>query len=327
MPMPVWLWKPNREVAREPQQSDEEYRGCCNSCKTETCFKVVLGLYCFQLVGMAGLIPQSPLVGGLSFLTALLGIILGFMALRTQKPFYMQLFWILQVTSTISSTIILVSNEILFIIAYSQMEDTRKEEKKQLLAALIVWTCSILIAIPLAFWILRSIYTYYCYLRDRQIWIDQQWSPNRWFPGHRRAFWRKRRYPIKFTLIRDPVDRLVSLYGHFCENLRKCGDRNIHQFIAWLYLLFRHRNRDLLQGQDFRLLYYHAIPQSGFCNLDEQRQNFFIIRYSNDRKDMYRQFSRLFRRARIPKHVAKRALRHLVPADAKLGPVIHEKQS
>ncbi|CAJ0917301.1 unnamed protein product, partial [Mesorhabditis belari] len=103
-----------------------------------TCFKVVLGLYCFQLVGMAGLIPQSPLVGGLSFLTALLGIILGFMALRTQKPFYMQLFWILQVTSTISSTIILVSNEILFIIAYSQMEDTRKEEKKQLLAALIV---------------------------------------------------------------------------------------------------------------------------------------------------------------------------------------------
>ncbi|CAJ0949300.1 unnamed protein product, partial [Mesorhabditis belari] len=127
---------------------------------------------------------------------------------------------------------------------------------------------------------------------------------------------------ITHTILCDvfhPVDRLISLYGHFCENLRKCGDRNIHQFTAWLYQLFRHRNRDLLQGQDFRLLYYHAIPQSGFCNLDEQRQNFYIIRYSNDRKDMYRQFRRLFRRARIPKHVAKRALRHLVRSNTRHG--------
>ncbi|CAJ0949317.1 unnamed protein product, partial [Mesorhabditis belari] len=177
MPMPVWLWKPNREVAREPQQSDKEYRGCCNSCKTETCFKVILGLHCFQLIGMAASIAQSPLVGGLSFLTTLLGIMLGFMALRTKKPFYMQLLWVLEVTSTISSTIILVSNEILFIIAYSQMEDTRKEEKQQLLATLIACTCIVLIGIPIMFWILRSIYTYYCYLRDRQIWIEQRWSP------------------------------------------------------------------------------------------------------------------------------------------------------
>ncbi|CAJ0925896.1 unnamed protein product, partial [Mesorhabditis belari] len=48
---------------------------------------------------------------------------------------------------------------------------------------------------------------------------------NAWFPDDGETIWKKPRRVTKFTLVRDPVDRFVSLYGHFCGILKRCGDR------------------------------------------------------------------------------------------------------
>ncbi|CAJ0944883.1 unnamed protein product, partial [Mesorhabditis belari] len=138
---------------------------------------------------------------------------------------------------------------------------------------------------------------------------------NRFFPYRRKAFWARPATPIKFTLVRDPVQRFVSLYEHFCDRLKACKGRDIHHFAKWINNVRHHRGAKWRKYRkanlDYRLIAYHMVPQTNFCQLGSRKKSFYIIRYSDNKTAMYGAFMRLFRRAHIPLGVARRALGHL----------------
>ncbi|CAJ0925310.1 unnamed protein product, partial [Mesorhabditis belari] len=175
--MPVWVWRPNRRVDEEPDPDDEEYRGCCGVCKSEICFQVILGVSIFGLLSLARSIPQTQFVGLLGFLIGLSVFIVGVMAVKTRKPFYIQIYWIAQIIGHILTVIALVYTTIGLAVVYSQIDVRYMDLKKQALMMLIAYALATILLIPIAFWILFSIYTYYTYLRDCQLWIEQQDGP------------------------------------------------------------------------------------------------------------------------------------------------------
>ncbi|CAJ0926846.1 unnamed protein product, partial [Mesorhabditis belari] len=112
---------------------------------------------------------------------------------------------------------------------------------------------------------------------------DNDCKLNDWYPEHHKAFWAKRKVPLKFTIVRDPIDRFVSLYGSACDQLKMCKDRDIHEFAHWVNNMRKQRGaaaRKIRDGEGhelYRWIFYHALPQTSFCNLVADRERSCLV--------------------------------------------------
>ncbi|CAJ0957958.1 unnamed protein product, partial [Mesorhabditis belari] len=117
---------------------------------------------------------------------------------------------------------------------------------------------------------------------------------------------------IKFTTVRDPVERFVSIYGYICPGYW-CPPsiRNIHQFARWLYNAKRNENGMMARVQTKKTDYvlWHSAPQTSFCGIGSETVH--IVHHSRDRGKMRGEMLRVLRKAHVPNNVANKALRHL----------------
>ncbi|CAJ0567701.1 unnamed protein product, partial [Mesorhabditis spiculigera] len=79
---------------------------------------------------------------------------------------------------------------------------------------------------------------------------------------------------IKFAVVRDPIDRFVSMYGHFCSLLRKCQGRDIHEFAEKVHDALMHRISFVNRDPDIKL---HVLPQADFCDLGSNLEQYEVI--------------------------------------------------
>ncbi|CAJ0567508.1 unnamed protein product, partial [Mesorhabditis spiculigera] len=122
------------------------------------------------------------------------------------------------------------------------------------------------------------------------------------------ATWPVKNPPLLFTVVRDPIDRFVSIYGHFCVTNSQCGDKTIHQFAEDVYLSYTGHMSFVTENPIVRL---HAFPHTEFCGLYQDHKKYEVIYYSEDREDMRRQFLNIFDKAEVPRAASERALNHL----------------
>ncbi|CAJ0567367.1 unnamed protein product, partial [Mesorhabditis spiculigera] len=122
--------------------------------------------------------------------------------------------------------------------------------------------------------------------------------------------WHKPIKPLKFTIIREPVDRFVSVYQHFCLRLDQCGDVGIHRFAQDLYDSL-HGNTNYIRE---RQIHGHTVPQSNYCNMRDRVQDMMLIRYTDNKPLFKRRLMSVLKKARVPKESMKKALRHIALA-------------
>ncbi|CAJ0960246.1 unnamed protein product, partial [Mesorhabditis belari] len=114
-------------------------------------------------------------------------------------------------------------------------------------------------------------------------------------------------------MVRDPVERFVSLYGDICEKHDWCGERDIHSFARWVYDFQRHDGKAKTKKQ--RHILYHSWAQTRFCGV--KNKDIILVHHSHDKAKMKREFMKLFKKAHVPKHVAANALRHLTKSSTR----------
>ncbi|CAJ0948522.1 unnamed protein product, partial [Mesorhabditis belari] len=119
--------------------------------------------------------------------------------------------------------------------------------------------------------------------------------------------WEKPNPPIKFAIIREPIERFVSFYGHFCKKLDQCEQRNIHQFAVWIDFLITNHSDPLSWSPT---LINHGLPQTRFCHLTSDKSLLFV-HYSQNRTQMEEELLNVFEKAKIPRDLAQKALQHL----------------
>ncbi|CAJ0954704.1 unnamed protein product, partial [Mesorhabditis belari] len=142
---------------------------------------------------------------------------------------------------------------------------------------------------------------------SREIDGNTECKKHNFYAGKRAAKWEKSKELVKFTFIRHPTDRFVSLHGHFCISTKGfCQGRNIHEFAKWIYDL--RTNKETLTGEDFGFN-YHAYPQSSFCKINKQPIK--VLRFSYDKKAMARRLLKVFKEANVPIKVSNKAIRHI----------------
>ncbi|CAJ0560267.1 unnamed protein product, partial [Mesorhabditis spiculigera] len=107
---------------------------------------------------------------------------------------------------------------------------------------------------------------------------------------------------IKFAVVRDPIDRFVSML------LRKCQGRDIHEFAEKVHDALMHRISFVNRDPDIKL---HVLPQADFCDLGSNLEQYEVIYWSEDRLKMKKQFEGLFEKAGVPKEIVAKVLRHL----------------
>ncbi|CAJ0949675.1 unnamed protein product, partial [Mesorhabditis belari] len=119
---------------------------------------------------------------------------------------------------------------------------------------------------------------------------------------------------VRFTLVREPLDRFISLYGFVCKYRSECPAeiRNIHRFARWLY----HKQKMALAGKRFpseRLedILAHSWPQTSFCGLKDKMSDLTFVHHSTNRTKMQDEMMSVFDKAHVPAEVAKKALAHL----------------
>ncbi|CAJ0949005.1 unnamed protein product, partial [Mesorhabditis belari] len=127
--------------------------------------------------------------------------------------------------------------------------------------------------------------------------------------------WRRPARNVRFSLVRDPLERFVSLYVFICKgSIASCPPKaknNIHQFARWIYGLQRTANsqgKPREGGTNNAFVVFHSWPQTNFCDL--KRSRMMIVKVSHDRRKMQRKMLRVFRQAHVPERVAKKALRY-----------------
>ncbi|CAJ0954070.1 unnamed protein product, partial [Mesorhabditis belari] len=131
---------------------------------------------------------------------------------------------------------------------------------------------------------------------------------NTFYPDAHLEKWKRSTKIVRFTIVRDPIERFASYYGHFCGMLNQCEGKDIHQYSRWMYFMLNNKIKPKTHLTMGRL--FHGYPQSWFCNLGSDKE-IQIIRYTHNKKEMAKQFLRILKKAKVPKKLAKRALKHL----------------
>ncbi|CAJ0961072.1 unnamed protein product, partial [Mesorhabditis belari] len=127
---------------------------------------------------------------------------------------------------------------------------------------------------------------------------------------------RQKRELVKFSVIRHPIDRFVSLYGHFCEQLKYCGETNIEIFARDLYNLMSNGwKNSTANGKIFiharQLIYYHAQPQFWFCNFPLEIENYHLVHHNFDGETMKSELQMVFDEAAVPRKYSNKVLQHV----------------
>ncbi|CAJ0957636.1 unnamed protein product, partial [Mesorhabditis belari] len=150
--MGIWMWRPNLIVEKEPDLEDPKYRSCCGNCLIKPCFITLLTLK--TLVYVCAAWPLGCFV------------IPAWVALCTKRPSYIQLYGCVHFLIAIIFTATIAD----FIADYSSYDFRYVVEKQYgldialILGIFVTFSCLDL----------SVAYKYYTYLRDRQIWIEQQ---------------------------------------------------------------------------------------------------------------------------------------------------------
>ncbi|CAJ0951807.1 unnamed protein product, partial [Mesorhabditis belari] len=176
---PMWVWRPNKIIESEPQS--EDYRCCCGGFSTERCFTVVilLNLVSLGVLFIDLFIGNNKAAPGnwVDVFLQVLVVVLAVLAINTKRPFYMQIFWIFQLINRVFTIILHILVMIALALLYSKMPETeeKKHDKEHILHILIAYSLFFFcFALPVSIWMITFVYSYYCYIRDLQLWNEQQ---------------------------------------------------------------------------------------------------------------------------------------------------------
>ncbi|CAJ0956285.1 unnamed protein product, partial [Mesorhabditis belari] len=168
----TWCWRPERIVDREPLPTD--YR-CCFGCCTSKCGFTFITVVNLGIVALVGLLLLSSLLLGGPIVRLIFAIPIALMflwlypfvqAIRTEKPVYMQIVWITNLIFTSLGFLYFIVLAIASLITMSTATDDRKREQAATLVA------GAIIRVVFDLWNLCLIYSFYSYLRDRQLWLE-----------------------------------------------------------------------------------------------------------------------------------------------------------
>ncbi|CAJ0954165.1 unnamed protein product, partial [Mesorhabditis belari] len=127
------------------------------------------------------------------------------------------------------------------------------------------------------------------------------------------ATWLKPWETVRFTIVREPIERFVSVYKFVCKFRSDCPAKvkTIHDFARWLYKI---QKAELKKGKaasrSTQFITWHSWPQTRYCNIENNRTT--LVHHSSNRQKMRQEMMTVFRRARIPQRVGNKALRHLL---------------
>ncbi|CAJ0933889.1 unnamed protein product, partial [Mesorhabditis belari] len=117
--------------------------------------------------------------------------------------------------------------------------------------------------------------------------------------------WKMRGNHPALIVLRDPIERFVSMYGYLCKEKHLCPKRmGIHQFAAWTNRLLNEKAEKKRIWTD---LLRHIQPS--FWYVYENRKslphgNVEVVFQTTDRKSTARQFERIFVRRGVPSKIA-----------------------
>ncbi|CAJ0574651.1 unnamed protein product, partial [Mesorhabditis spiculigera] len=116
----------------------------------------------------------------------------------------------------------------------------------------------------------------------------------------------------KMFVWRDPVDRFVSMYGHVCISLKRCGKagESIHTAAKafYEYLQFGTVPKGAVTPEFF---VHHISPTSWSCDIGAYPTEFVPIAYSKKPEVLIKRLRRVFRKVEAPRSWIEKALRRL----------------
>ncbi|CAJ0956250.1 unnamed protein product, partial [Mesorhabditis belari] len=102
------------------------------------------------------------------------------MAICQPKPAWMQIYWVVSLPMTVFLLLIYLIQAIIFTLQYIQATSRNLPQDKQTeaLDALIGSIVSLILLAVISVWALRLTWSYYCYLRDKQLYDEQHGNGN-----------------------------------------------------------------------------------------------------------------------------------------------------
>ncbi|CAJ0963839.1 unnamed protein product, partial [Mesorhabditis belari] len=185
----IWCWRPNRVVEKEPLVTDYSCCFCwgCGTAKGGFKFITILNASVFLFVALftlLGIVVSGP-QGFLSVEFVSLIVFACFLflwlfpsiqALRTEKPVYAQVVLILSLIAISLSLVLFVLN---IVAALIYLNHVLNEETATIYFSRDFSQLWIKLAIsgPGNIWFLFLVYSFYAYLRDRQLWKEGRDQP------------------------------------------------------------------------------------------------------------------------------------------------------
>ncbi|CAJ0569816.1 unnamed protein product, partial [Mesorhabditis spiculigera] len=189
MGLPTWLWKPKTHHPLAPVES-RNYRCCCSCCTAKCGFTTVLIFWAigalltlgFLMIFMLAPAVYLKLLKMPEFYTVVFSLLCAFTGVRsiqTLKPCWMQLFLIFWFVGSALSWTLWIIYWVMLTEGFEQMsaKDKMEEGKKHVDTRPFTWT--LLAPLIVTLLICQTFFTclflsYYRYVRDRQLEIDQQ---------------------------------------------------------------------------------------------------------------------------------------------------------
>ncbi|CAJ0567501.1 unnamed protein product, partial [Mesorhabditis spiculigera] len=135
------------------------------------------------------------------------------------------------------------------------------------------------------------------------------WSDKAFYRNHKTETWRKSKRQVKFLIVREPIDRFVSMYSFICLHEKLCPKRTgIQKFAQDIYNAYRGENNYIRTRKP---IWGHVSPQANHCNLKKTWPDFDVVYYSREPEILKDQLLDVFRKAEIPEEISQRALRHI----------------
>ncbi|CAJ0962497.1 unnamed protein product, partial [Mesorhabditis belari] len=108
---------------------------------------------------------------------------------------------------------------------------------------------------------------------------------------YRKAF-DKRSFWLNFAVIRDPINRFISVYKYLCFYVRMCGryGRNFPKMVDQFDRMFRNARK--FTGRMRKSPMYarhHLKPQSWDCRFNKLRDSFRIIHYEENLREQWQE--------------------------------------